>query len=135
MNSKMFNFLLLLLAGMNFILCSSSLHNSVIKKSEKDDQGTVRLTPGDTLKVVLNENLSTGYKWEIISIDTCRLTMIHSEYLPDKENMKIMGRGGKVIKLFKARNKGESELRLICKRSFGKEDSVVKKFKLTVIIE
>ena len=113
------------------ILCSPV----TIQKSEKDSGSSLKMNRGDTLEIVLKANPTTGYRWEVASVDSTILKNTGVEYKPDKVPRGIVGSGGKSILRFRATKKGETDLKLIYHRPFEKNVPPVKTFELTIIVK
>jgi len=100
---------------------------------DKADNGKeIILSMNSTLRVVLEENPSTGYMWEVEDNNSSCLQMISSNYFA-KNNM-IMGAGGIVAFNFKSLKPGRCPLSLKLWRSWEGEDSIVKRFKVIVTV-
>jgi len=113
------------------ILCTPA----TIQKSEKDSGSNLKMNRGDTLEVVLKANPTTGYRWEVASVDSAILKSTSTVYKPNKVPRGIVGSGGKSILRFRATKKGETDLKLIYHRSFEKDVPPVKTFELTVTVK
>jgi inhibitor of cysteine peptidase len=90
---------------------------------------------GDNLEIVLKANPTTGYRWEVVSIDTSILKNTGAEYKADKVPPGIVGAGGKTIMRFKSIKKGETLLKLIYHRPFEKDVPPIKEFELNVVVK
>jgi predicted secreted protein len=63
--------LIVLLAG-----CGSAAGGQTIKLTEADAGKSVDLAPGDTLEIALAGNPTTGYNWEVESVDSAILRQV-----------------------------------------------------------
>ncbi|MCF8142608.1 MAG: protease inhibitor I42 family protein [Deltaproteobacteria bacterium] len=117
-----------------FLIVSFSASAPVsVKLAEKDLGRTVELGIGETLEVELRGNPTTGYVWDIASLDMKILKQIgETEFTPDRKGR---GVGGKVIMRFKAQGAGETLLKLIYHRRFEKERPPTKTFEATIIVK
>ena len=113
-------------------LCNPSKPMS-LKLTEKDSGRTLEICPGDTLRIELKGNPTTGYMWEVASADTAILKQVgETEFKPDR---KARGSGGKIIMRFKAAMAGETSLKLVYYRPFEKNRPPIKIFEVTVSVK
>jgi len=88
---------------------------------------------GDTLEIVLKGNPTTGYMWEVASVDTTVLSQVcEPEFRPKSD---ARGSGGKIIMRFKAVSVGHTLLKLIYHRPFEKNKPPIRVFSVTVIVK
>jgi len=103
-----------------------------MKLNENDSGKTVEILVGDELEVILPGNPTTGYAWELISLDT-------KLFRPDKAEFfainKALGSGGVEVIKFHAIAAGKSEVKLIFHRSFERNVPPLNTFEVTVIIK
>jgi inhibitor of cysteine peptidase len=80
----------------------------------KHDSGrTVVLRKGDTVRLTLSENPSTGYRWRFRKRATKRvLRLVSSKFVSNPSSPGQVGVGGKHKYVFKARRKGRTSFRL-----------------------
>jgi len=115
------------------LLSFSASEPACIKVTDNDPGPTVELRIGETLEVELRGNPTTGYVWDIASLDMEILKQVgETEFKQDREGR---GVGGKVIMRFKARAAGETPLKLIYHRRFEKEMPPIKTFEVTIIVK
>ena len=116
------------------LLVSFSASASVsVKLTDEDLGSTVKLGIGEILEVVLRGNPTTGYAWDIASLDKEILKQVgETEFKPDR---KARGSGGKIIMRFKAQAAGKTSLKIIYHRPFEKERSPIKVFEVTVSVK
>ena len=117
------------------LLFTISCSQMTIKRSEKDTGSTSEMNIGDNLEIVLKANPTTGYRWEVASIDSTILENTGVDYKPDKVPRDIVGSGGKTIFRFRAAKTGQTDLKLIYHQPFEKNVPPVKTFKLTVVVQ
>jgi serine/threonine protein kinase/predicted secreted protein len=100
----------------------------------EDSEKTIRLRPGGILSITLDSNPSTGYSWEVDSIDNQVLDQVgEPEFKPDGN---APGSGGKVSLKFIALKPGETILRLVYKRPWEQSPQIgVMGFEVMVIVE
>lgn len=93
---------------------------------------------GDTIKVVLTANATTGYSWAaaLSTKDAALLEQMgEAEYTPDSTDQPITGSGGTATVTFKALAKGEAELVLTYAQQFDSAATPAETFKVTLTIE
>ena len=124
--------IILSVVALLYVLAVPSVRGAVML-SEKDTGSTVWILSGETLEVALKGNPTTGYMWEVASVDTTVLVRIgKAEFIPDRM---ARGAGGMIIVRFKAGKAGQTHLKLIYHRSFEKDIPPVKTFEVTVLVE
>jgi predicted secreted protein len=111
---------------------SITLAGEIMRLSENDSGKTVEIHVGDELEVVLPANPTTGYVWEVGSLDSTVLKLVSSDFLASD---KAIGSGGMEIIKFHAIAAGTSSVRLIYHRSFELNMPPLKTFEMTVIIK
>lgn len=117
------------------IIFTVTCHKTTIKKSEKDTGSTLEMNTGDNLEIVLKANPTTGYEWEVASVDSSILSKTGTEYKADVVPKGIVGSGGKSIHRFKAIKIGKTFLKLSYRRPFEKNVPPVKTFGITVVVK
>lgn len=102
--------------------------SEMMKLTEKDSGRTVELRTGDELEITVPGNPTTGYVWEVNSLDPTLLKQDNSLFLHAD---KSIGSGGlEVIKLH-AIGEGRGELKLIYHRPFEKNKLPIKTFEVS----
>ena len=101
---------------------------------EEDNDTTIHVLPGETIRVKLRSNPSTGFSWALGPFEERGLeTNGESEFVADPHREGEAGYGGCEIWTFKARHSGENEISLFYARSWEDVDPA-KRFKLNVVI-
>lgn len=103
--------------------------------TEKDNAGYVYVKKGDDVKLVLDSNPSTGFKWNYDEKpDENILLQTGYEYISDSNDDMLVGVGGKEVWTFKALNSGTAVMYLSYSRPW---ESVppAENFKVKVIVE
>ncbi len=94
---------------------------------------TIQLKVGDTLVVTLEGNISTGYSWEVATINSQALQQVgESEF---KSNTDMPGSPGHQTMRFKAIAKGQGELKLVYHRPWEKDVAPIKTYSVTVEVK
>ncbi len=127
MNTWTVLFFVLMLVNTNVLLAGG-----IMKLIENDSGKTVEINVGDDLEIVLPGNPTTGYVWEVSSLDSDLLKLNKSDFLA---NDKAIGSGGKEIIKLHAISQGTSEVRLIFHRPFERNVPPVTIFSATVVIK
>jgi inhibitor of cysteine peptidase len=94
-----------------------------------DDGATVDVAPGETLSLRLPENATTGYRWEVDSLDEAILELIDERPSYPKAGV---GGGGEVNFVVRALVPGSAELRFKQWRAWEGQDSVIGRFAVRV---
>ena len=131
------NFLLLArvaaLAGASLLYVTSAVSAGAEKAdpmqslAEADNDRTVDLRVGETVRVRLPENATTGYRWTIDRLDDEVVEAVGSE--PDYAAGSI-GSGGAVTFTFRAKKPGTGDIALKHWRHFEGDASVTNRFRL-----
>jgi inhibitor of cysteine peptidase len=96
----------------------------------KADAGkTITVSPGGTITISLDENPTTGFRWELEPANDAALELLSSEYIAPGAGV---GGGGRRLWTFKARRSGEVRLVLKRRRVWQKDDSDGERFEVTI---
>ena len=105
---------------------------ALLRLSEKDNGKQVHLRSGQSMDIVLFENATTGYQWQIVSID--KDILVEAEK-PDFEPASgLLGAGGKKTYHFKAASPGKTELRFAYRRPWEANVSPIKTFTVWITV-
>ncbi len=99
--------------------------------TEADNGGSYTLDVGDTVKVVLDGNPTTGFMWAVASPEK-RLKVVDSTFVPSSP---LCGAGGTYTFTFKAADHGKEALLLTYRRPWEKEVEPAKTFKVDLAIK
>jgi inhibitor of cysteine peptidase len=102
-----------------------------ITVGEKDAGSAVRIAEGDILRVILRGNPTTGYTWEVSSVDRSVLKPAGVSFRPDR---KLIGSGGTVTLTFEALAAGRTDLQIVYRRVFERDIPPSRIFERTVIV-
>ena len=94
---------------------------------QTDDGRTVDVAVGDTVRIVLPENATTGYRWAIDRYDRDVIEAVATE--PNYTGAAV-GSGGEVAFVFQAKKAGTGEIALKNWRHFEGDASVRSRFRL-----
>jgi inhibitor of cysteine peptidase len=68
----------------------------------------MKVRAGDSFTITLRANMSTGYQWQITTLNEKMLQLVNSEYVP--YTTKRLGADGKQLWTFKALKAGETSI-------------------------
>jgi inhibitor of cysteine peptidase len=111
---------------------NNTLAGESMKLSETDTGKTVEIVVGDDLEIILPANPTTGYVWEVSSIDSSVLQSNKPSFIA---NNTAIGAGGMEVIPFHAIAAGKSTVKLIFHRPFEQNIPPLKTFELSVIIK
>lgn len=86
--------------------------------NESANNRAMVVSKGETFRVELKSNPTTGYRWEANKIDGKKLKITKSGYIPAKTN--LVGSGGVEWWEIKAVGKGRGTVSLVYRRSWEK---------------
>jgi inhibitor of cysteine peptidase len=121
-----------LLSILVLLFSQSSLGAKEILLTIADNNKTCTLAVGDTVRVVLEGNPTTGYTWEQISTENKNLRQIDSFYASSSNRC---GAGGLFTFVFSAISPGKCELQLSYRRPWEQNTPPIKTFHSTLIIK
>ena len=99
----------------------------------RQDQGRVfEAHQDDVIVFRLEENLTTGYGWEVETVEGSLVELIDSTYLEAAGT--AMGRGGTRVLRFVARSPGSQDIRLRLRRPWDPPDRVLEHLKVTILV-
>lgn len=113
--------------------CSASSPRTVTVQ-ESDDGTTVHLQRGDMLTVRLDGNPTTGYRWDVASIDGTVLEQQGEPEYKAAEQGKVGG-GGEFTFRLKAKAAGASELKIVYHRPWEADTAPLSTYVLNVTVE
>lgn len=103
---------------------------SEIVVAESDRGRTVDVRPGDVIAIRIEENLTTGYGWEIEPGEDTVLALKESSYV-EAAGM-AMGRHGTRLLRFVALAQGSQEVRLQLRRPWDPPGKAIEQFGITI---
>jgi len=118
----------LLLAG-----CGTTTGGQTVKLTEADAGKRVELAPGDTLEIALEGNPSTGYNWEVESVDNAILKQVGEPQF--EADSSAVGSPGVITLAFQALASGQTNLKLIYHRSFEPEVAPLETYEVSVVVK
>ena len=102
---------------------------------EESNGNTIHVLPGETIRVKLRSNPSTGFSWALGPLEEGILeTGGESEFAADPHREGEAGYGGREIWKFKAARSGETDISLTYERPWEDERPAARTFRLHVVI-
>lgn len=106
---------------------SEKIPHPMLLVLEKDNERTLDLHVGESVRITLPENASTGYRWTIDHYDEEFIEAVATEpHYPAS----AVGSGGKIEFVFKGKKIGAGQIRLRQWRPWAGEASVIGRFSL-----
>lgn len=121
-------------ASLLLLSCAdTSAAASPLTLNEANAGQTVELCVGQEMNVILNENATTGYQWEVALIDKSVIEQsAKPEFKPDSD---LIGAGSKKTFHFRSVAPGKAALRLVYRRSWEKDVPPVRTFEVTIKVK
>lgn len=99
----------------------------------RNDQGrTITVQTGDAIVLWIEENLSTGYSWDIAAESRPVLALQHSEHVAATGG--LMGCNGMRLLHFVAQVPGSQPIRLQLRRPWDPPNQAIDQFSVTVVV-
>ena len=115
--------------------CAGCSRSSMTITAEKSYDGrTINLRVGDGVKVTLEENPTTGYKWDFLSRPEPVCVIVTDAYVANT-SAGLMGAGGVHNWEFRAVDKGTASVRLGYRRPWEKDAAPAQTFTLTLVVK
>ncbi|MBA4383116.1 MAG: hypothetical protein C0410_00115 [Anaerolinea sp.] len=114
-------------------LVLTACSGKTIKINADDNGSTIEMKKGETLYLSINGNPTTGYTWEVESVDQ---NILQSAGEPDyKSDSAMVGSGGTYKFKFTALNPGTTALKLKYWRTFEPENPPVETFEVNIVVQ
>lgn len=111
-------------------VCDYAGNLPVTTITQLDAGKSVTLGLGETVAISLDENPTTGFRWELAAGTDPTLELLSSEYLAAPGAR--VGGGGQRLWTFKAKKSGEVRLMLKRRRGWEKDDSGDEHFEIMI---
>lgn len=117
------------------------IHNAELRKSfsmvetvilQTDREKTFQVSQDDVVLIRLEENPTTGYRWEVDAVDDRVVELQNSNYSMATESG--VGGGGVRTFTFKAKSPGTGSIRLKLRRAWESEDAATNHFAVTICV-
>ena len=124
------------LAILLLCICNAGCSRSslLINADKSYDGRTVNLRVGDGVKLSLEENPTTGYRWEFLTRPEPVCVIVGDAYDANSSGGK-MGSGGVHNWDFRAVDKGTSTVSLAYRRPWEKDAAPAQTFKMTLVVK
>ena len=96
---------------------------------ESDHDRTLEIRLGDTAKIALHENATTGYRWSIEHYDKELFTELATE---PQYKSGLVGSGGEIMFIFQGKKTGTGDIMLKQWRSWEGDSSVIGRFHIRI---
>lgn len=133
MPRSILSFIMISAAVMFFCADARGASKQPVKITEQDAGTTVEVRDGELLEVTLVGNPTTGYMWDVASVDPNILKPV--EQLEFQADSKAIGSPGKLTLRFEAARPGKTSLKLIYHRPWEKNAEPIDTFEVTVVIK
>ncbi|HEY7270565.1 MAG TPA: protease inhibitor I42 family protein [Dehalococcoidia bacterium] len=99
---------------------------------EADNGRTRDIRQGETVRITLPENATTGYRWAVDQVDESVIEALASEphYAPSG-----VGSGGEIPFLFRAKAGGAGEIVLKHWRHWAGDSSIIDRFRIQLRVQ
>ena len=129
----MLRLILIAITGLLYACAAeASQEQSTIQLTEADTGRLFELRVGDTLEVTLPGNPTTGFQWEVSEINSAILEPLGEPKFEPSSN--AVGSGGNVTLRFETIGIGQTELKLIHRRSFEEDVPPAQTFEVTITV-
>jgi predicted secreted protein len=109
--------------------------DTTVTITERDAERDIELHPGETLRVQLTANRTTGYRWHASGTDGERLALAQQPgYSPEQTPPGTAGAGGMEIWQLQARRPGTVVLRFEYRRPWEEQKPAAKVLSFTIHI-
>jgi inhibitor of cysteine peptidase len=113
---------------------SGCTRSAMVITADKSYSGrTVNLRVGDGVKVTLDENPTTGYRWEFVSRPEPACVIVADAYVANTNG--LAGSGGVHNWDFRAVDKGTCAVSLAYRRPWEKDTAPAQTFTLTMVVK
>jgi len=124
---------LILVVLITAALMLTACNGKTIKINADDNGTTIEMKKGETLVLSITGNPTTGYTWEIESVDQNILQSAgEADY---KSDSMLIGSGGTYKFKFTALNPGSTPLKLKYWRSFDHDNPPVETFEVKIVVK
>ena len=126
--------LILFLLTVVYIFSGCTIAGKTYTESNNGDNLNLKIN--DVIKIRLESNITTGFKWNLSNeTDTNIVSLISSGYKQASTDKKLVGAGGYETFIFKAKSKGNTNIILTYKQPWEEGVAPLKIFKINTIVE
>ena len=106
--------------------------STMLLLTQQDNDRTVEIRLGNSVRISLPENATTGFRWAIDRYDEQLFEMVTTEPNYPKN---AIGSGGEVSFVFRAKNPGSGKVVLKHWRHWEGDTSVTNRFRVRILVE
>lgn len=122
----------LVLLALSLVSCGGSSGTTV---TQDQDGGSVELKTGAMLEVRLASNITTGFSWQLLDLQSGVLVQQGAAVYEENKPGSSLGAGGVDIFRFKAAQPGEIVLKLVYRRLWETDVEPEDTFELLVVVK
>lgn len=100
-----------------------------------DHGSTCLANQGDVILIRLEENITTGYQWDIGMVDDSMVELLDSEYYSSSKKEGLLGSPGTRTFRFKTKSSGTAPIRLRLRRPWDPVDTAIEYFEVFLQIQ
>jgi inhibitor of cysteine peptidase len=134
MQNKIYKTILIILT---LVVCLASITGckpKPVQLTEADNNKEITLDVGSQLIITLPGNPSTGYNWEVKTIDTAILGQVGEPQFVS-ENTNLVGAGGQLSLTFEALKAGSTTIELVYHRPWETDVAPLQTFTIQVTVK
>ena len=126
--------LILFLLTVVYIFSGCTIAGKTYTESNNGDNLNLKIN--DVIKIRLESNITTGFKWNLSNeTDTGIVSLISSDYKQTSTDKELVGAGGYETFTFKANSQGNTTIILTYNKSWEEGVEPLKTFKINIIVE
>jgi len=134
MRKKLTKVIVLLIAVAICLVSIAGCKPKPVQLTDTDNGKDISLKVGDRLVITLPGNPSTGYSWEVNTVDVAVLSQVGDpQFVSD--NTGLVGAGGKLALTFDAEKGGITSLVLVYHRPWETDVAPLQTFKIQVTVK
>ena len=126
--------LILLLLTAVYIFSGCNIKGVTYTESNNGDNLNLKIN--DVIKIRLESNITTGFKWNLSNeTDTGIVSLISSDYKQASTDKELVGAGGYETFTFKAKSKGNTTIVITYNKPWEEGVAPLKTFKINIVVE
>ena len=134
MKIKLFKTTLIILTMVISLASTTGCKPKAVQLTDVDNNKDITLDAGDQLIITLPGNPTTGYNWEVKSVDAAILGVVgEPQFVSDNTN--LVGAGGQLSLTFKALKAGSTTLELVYHRPWETDVAPLQTFTIQVTVK
>ena len=134
MQNKYYKNILIILTLVVILASISGCKPKAVQLTDADNNKEIPLEVGSQLVITLPGNPSTGYSWEVKSMDAAILGVVgEPQFVSDNTN--LVGAGGQLSLTFEALKAGSTTLELVYHRAWETDIAPLQTFTVKVTVK